>query len=191
MTRLDRFLVFEEWDYLFDGFRQSILPRPTSDHFPILLEGGRSLSKGPSPFRFKNMWIKEEGFKDLIRDWWQSFEFKGTSSYALMEKLKAIKKFLKTWNKDVVGRVEENKNSTLTKVAAWDNIESEIPLSPEELGARMTAMEDFKKWLLLEETSWRQKSREMWLKEGDRNTGFFHIMANSHKRKKILSTGFE
>ena len=28
----------------------------------------RSLSKGPSHFRFENMWIKEEGFKDLIKD---------------------------------------------------------------------------------------------------------------------------
>ena len=40
MARLNRFLVSEEWDCLFDGTRQSILPRPTSDHFPILIEGG-------------------------------------------------------------------------------------------------------------------------------------------------------
>ena len=35
--------------------------------------------------------------------------------------------------------------------------------------------------------SWRQKSREVWLKEGDKNTGFFHKMANSHRRKNCLS----
>ena len=186
MARLDRFLVSEEWDCLFGGTRQSILPRPTSDHFPILLEGGRSLSKRPSPFRFKNMWIKEEGFKDLIKVWWQSFEFRGTSSYVLMEKLKAIKNLLKTWNKEVFGRVEENKKLALTKVVAWDAIESERPLSPEELGTRMTAMENFKKWSLPEQTSWRQKSREIWLKEGDRNIGFFHKMANSHKRRNTI-----
>ena len=116
------------------------------------LRGGRSLSEGPFPFRFKNMWIKEEGFKDLIRVWWQSFEFRGISSYVLMEKLKAIKILLKTWNKDVFRRVGENKKLALTKVVAWDSIESE-PLSSEELRARPIAMEDFKKWSLLEETS--------------------------------------
>ena len=80
MVRLDRFLISEDWDCLFGGVNQSILPRPSLDHFPILLEGGRRRATGPAPFRFENMWIKEEGFKDLIRDWWKSFEFRGTSN---------------------------------------------------------------------------------------------------------------
>ena len=50
----------------------------------------------------------------------------------------------------------------------------------------MTALEEFKKWSLMEETSWRQKSREIWLKERDRNTGFFHRMANSHKKSNTI-----
>ena len=33
---------------------------------------------------------------------------------------------------------------------------------------------------------WRQKSRELWLKEGDKNIGFFHKMANYHKRQSII-----
>ena len=65
MARLDRYLVTEEWDCQFGKVTQSILPRPISDHSPILLEGG-TWSNGPSPFRFENMWLKVEGFKDLI-----------------------------------------------------------------------------------------------------------------------------
>ena len=40
----------------------------------------------------------------------------------------------------------------------------------------------------MEEISWRQKSRETWLKEGDKNTGFFHRMANAHRRRNCLNS---
>ena len=40
---------------------------------------------------------------------------------------------------------------------------------------------------ILGETSWRHKSREIWLKEGDKNTGFFHRMANSHRRRNNIN----
>ena len=38
----------------------------------------------------------------------------------------------------------------------------------------------------LEEISWRQKSRILFVKEGDNNTHFFHRVANSHKRSNYL-----
>ncbi|RVW30550.1 hypothetical protein CK203_097801 [Vitis vinifera] len=40
MSRLDRFLVFEDWESRFSGVVQSTLSRSVSNHYPILLDGG-------------------------------------------------------------------------------------------------------------------------------------------------------
>ena len=41
---------------------------------------------------------------------------------------------------------------------------------------------ELEKTSLLEETCWRQKSRVLCIREGDKNTKFFHRIANSHRR---------
>ena len=94
-------------------------------------------------------------------------------SFILAEKLKALKAILKSWNKDVFGKVGVNKKLALDKVDFWDNQEQGRVLSMEELEARKEAKGNFEKWVLMEEISWRQKSREVWLKERDKNTGFY------------------
>lgn len=40
--------------------------------------------------------------------------------------------------------------------------------------------------LLKEEASWRLKSRAIWLREGDRNSKFFHNFANARRRKNSI-----
>ena len=65
-ARFDRFLVSDDWDCLGEVLSKKIHPRPISDHCPVVLEGGGGRMGGPSTFRFENMWLKSEGFKDLL-----------------------------------------------------------------------------------------------------------------------------
>ena len=105
-----------------------------------------------------------------------------------MAKLKALKGVLKNWNRDVFGNVETNKKDALRRVSYWDDLEKERELKPEEAEGRVNVRVDFKRWALAEEIFWRQKSRETWLKEGDRNTGFFHITANAHRIRNYIKS---
>ncbi|RVX19302.1 Transposon TX1 uncharacterized 149 kDa protein [Vitis vinifera] len=184
-ARLDRFLVTQDWLDCFSGVLQCRLPRPVSDHFPIILKGG-GVRKGPSPFRFENMWLKVEGFKDLLRGWWQEAGGRGRASFRVASKLKFLKDKIKSWNREVFGRVEVNKNLALQQVEFWDRVESGRSLTERESELKTEAKEAFKNWVLLEETHWRQSSRELWLREGDKNTGFFHRMANAHRRNNSM-----
>ena len=43
--------------------------------------------------------------------------FSGFSSFVLTEKLKALKAILKTWNREVFGRVEVKKSEALSRVS--------------------------------------------------------------------------
>ncbi|RVW27354.1 hypothetical protein CK203_109429 [Vitis vinifera] len=143
-ARLDRFLMSPSWIDQFNGINQCRLPRPVSDHFPITLVGG-GIRRGSTPFRFENMWLKEEGFKDLVHSWWQGIEVKGNASYKLAIKMKEIKQKLKVWNREVFGKLESNKSLALQQVEFWDREESERILTMEETELKKEAKENYRK----------------------------------------------
>jgi hypothetical protein len=45
---------------------------------------------------------------------------------------------------------------------------------------RDEAKDNLVKIMLLEESSWGQESKALWLREGERNTKLFHRLENSH-----------
>lgn len=82
--RLLRFLILDEWKLCLVVLCRIFLSRLVSDHFPIMLVGGALMIEGALPFRFKNMWLKAQSFKNLISNWWSNNGVRGIGSFGVM-----------------------------------------------------------------------------------------------------------
>ena len=92
--------------------------------------------------------------------------------FQFQQKLKALKANIRTWNREEFGNIFEDKKQLLLELdlinrkgmeGGWDE-----DMKKKDLMGQLEARE--KKEALY----WQQKARVKWLKEGERNTKFFH-----------------
>ena len=98
------------------------------------------MRRGPMPFIFENMWLKSKGFKDMLKQWWEWIQVSGFASFILIEKLKALKPLLRSWNKEVFGQIDYEKQKTWILIENWDKEEMGCSLSRKEEEARKDAL---------------------------------------------------
>ena len=144
--------------------------------------------RGRTPFRFENMWLKADNFVDKVKTWWASYFFQGNPSFILAKKLAALKLDLKKWNKAEFDNVTLKKRQLWNKLNDLDVREETQPLTAEEKLEQVNLRTEIEKLTLLEEISWRQKSRMLHLREGDTSTKNFHRRANSKRRNNSIES---
>ena len=97
MSRLDRFLLSDEWLVQWPGSTQFVLDRDYSDHCPILLKS-KTIDWGPKPFKVMDWWLKDKGFQQLVEQQWGNYHPPGWGGFVLNHKIKFLKQCIKHWS---------------------------------------------------------------------------------------------
>lgn len=114
-----------------------------------------------------------DAFKGLIQKWWFEFAVQGFPDFQLVNKLKLLRNKLKEWSRTNLGELVNKKNSLLNELTELDQIQDNRQLNEDEMMIRATVMVEPEELAKNEETSWRQKSRVLWLKQGIKTLNSF------------------
>ncbi|GKV31169.1 hypothetical protein SLEP1_g39893 [Rubroshorea leprosula] len=187
MSRIDRFLLSEEWMTKWSNVKQWGMKRSVSDHCPILLKN-ELVDWGPKPFKFYDAWLEHPGCKETISNVWNSSEVKGWSGFKIKEKLKQTKIALKKWSSNMIMEVDSQIKEAEDTIARIDEKSEQNQLSDSDIEIRRKSFIVLWKNLRIKERMWQQKSRKLWLKEGDANTKFFHRCVKGRWRSNEVNS---
>ncbi|KAK9912795.1 hypothetical protein M0R45_036636 [Rubus argutus] len=165
----------------------STLVKHCSDHNPLLVAFDKFSSQGPSPFRFQPAWVQHPQFLSMVKSAWSSFTVSGCPQYILQQKLKLLKVVLKDWNHSVFGNVDLNVDLARANL---EEIQLDISLNgiTEDCSKKeVEAHNVLAKALLIQNHFWSSKAREKWVRDGDRNTGYFQRIAKIRRARSFLS----
>uniref|UniRef100_A0A2N9I4S0 Reverse transcriptase zinc-binding domain-containing protein n=1 Tax=Fagus sylvatica TaxID=28930 RepID=A0A2N9I4S0_FAGSY len=179
-VRLDRGVCTQQWLDFFPNARIRHISVATSDHLGLVLDTlGSNLSgpRKPKRFRFENAWVKDPSCENVIAKAWGS-SCEGTRMYKVCQKIKECRVRLLQWNRT---RGSGRTKSIQDKRAMLQQCEENMDIDQNRETANLLRKE-LNALLEEEEAYWQQRSRVGWLKEGDKNTKFFHAYANQRRR---------
>ena len=179
--RLDRGIANMSWRLAYSKASIVHLSAIKSDHAPILLDTNPKSKFAQWLFRFEVTWLRDDQCHEVIESAWKD-QVAGSKFIRLYKKQASTRDTLRKWNKKVFGNCQNKINSLLLGI-------KEIQQGPpiENSGALEDALQSkLSKWLLRSETLWSQKSRELWLKLGDRNTKFFHLSTIFRRKRNNI-----
>lgn len=170
--RLDRGLSTKEWLELFPDAEVRVLEVSISDHMPLYLQLNRKIYVPKDKrFHFENMWIQEKDCRNIIEDCW-----KNGDSNDLLEKMARCCARLEEWGG---GMLREMKLRIVNCRKEMQRLRSRR----DEVGIRRYGeiRWEFLKLLDKQEVYWSQRAKQYWLRDGDKNTRFFHKYASTRK----------
>lgn len=107
--------------------------------------------------------------------------------FVLSKKLKNLKLVLKDWNKEIFENVQDSVKKAEEELNQFQMHINQVGYTHTLANTEKTAQAKLDSSLQIEEVFWKEKSRVKWHAEGERNTKFFHRIANIKNSTNLIS----
>ncbi|CAJ2673329.1 unnamed protein product [Trifolium pratense] len=180
--RLDRALCNGQWRLLFpDGYVKVLTRLDFSDHHPILISPKEvPHPSAPRQFKFESAWLLEEEYDSMLRQCWNS-------DSTVIENLTNAEREIKAWRFHSIDDVLYKKRELMARIKGTQR---RLQTGPYNRGLKRLEQKlqgELSHILRKEELMWFQRSRAKWLKDGDRNTRYYHIKTINRRRMNNIT----
>ena len=179
--RLDRFVANRGWKEKYGGSSVCHLEKRKSDHLPLLVSikervGHVEKKRRKKLYRFEEMWLRDGKCMEIIQSSW-------TRGEEISHNIARTAAKLSTWSKHTFGNFAKDMRELQSQMKQLmkETQTHEIIAKMKAIDERMDEME------AREELFWRQRSRQDWLKNGDKNTKFFHTKARQRVERNTIT----
>ncbi|XP_062014693.1 uncharacterized protein LOC133731307 [Rosa rugosa] len=179
--RLDRAFQNFQWRELYPFSPVITLPLSRSDHCPLLLETNPDrppVRRPPRRFRFEEMWLSHADCENVVKTGWM-VPTTGASMAQVGRKIKKTGNLILSWHEGVFQQRQVEMKLIQSKLDVIMRTDHQHSHFQEIRGLQFRLNE----LLSINETYWRQRSKVQWLREGDRNTSFFHRRASNRRSR--------
>uniref|UniRef100_A0A803Q0W0 DUF4283 domain-containing protein n=1 Tax=Cannabis sativa TaxID=3483 RepID=A0A803Q0W0_CANSA len=152
--RLDRAVVSGDWITAFPSADVFIAPVTVSDHAFILLDSNGRRRKGVKPFRFFEVWVRENSCEVTIKKAWEPRDGRRVNIYG---RLSDTRTALQRWKKESFGDCDRMIKEAENRLKWIQSQPFSMALQCEEANLLNWVSE---LWIR-KEGMWRQKSREV------------------------------
>ncbi|XP_027122271.2 uncharacterized protein [Coffea arabica] len=146
----------------------------------LVLDTEKERKKWKKRFQFDKRWLQHDGIQEVVKEAWNT-PCEGTRWFKVKQKIRNCRVELLKWSSSKKGNSMERIKWCKNQIEDMkeSNAENKKQKIQEMKGLLNMAYED-------EETYWNQKARVRWLKEGDKNTQFFHATVKGRRRRNRL-----